>query len=386
MDAQLTRRGTIVAVVTVGTVLLSATFGTRSLNAVVVPGVVALGVALFVVHRAEPPTVSRTVPPNGPPGESHLVSLDVEDCGAGNYAIRDWVGDGLAAPEETFHVTEASETVSYEVTFERRGVHEFGPVKATVTDVLGLARRQFRIEVEEKRVLVYPRLVDPSSAVRSCLETVVDLERRPGRDEFDSLREYVRGDSLRDVHWKSSAKQPDEDLVVKEFLGRTPTDAVRIGVGATGSRDSSDAAASAAASVAITLLDEGVGVGVETPDGTVEPGVGTAKREAILGLLARFGVGSPPAADATLRITASDGEAVVHAGGRSVPFRGVDRAAGPASSNRRPSGSVAGDGTRPDSGSGGRPGSGGDGDRPGDGSRSGNGDQSGGDDRTEVVR
>lgn len=333
MDTQLTRRGRIVAVVTLGAVVLGAAFGARSLNAIVAPGVLALAASLFVVRRAAEPSVSRTVPENGHPGETHEVTLEVDDCSTGNYAIRDRVSGGISAFTGPFHVTDARRTVSYEVTYDRRGVGEFGPVRATVTDVLGLAQRTFRIEVADDRVVVYPTLVDPPGAVRSCLETVVDLERRPGRDEFDSLREYVRGDSPRDVHWKSSAKQPDEDLVVKEFLGRTPTDAVQIGVAASGPRASADAAASAAASVAVTLLEEGVEVGVETESHSVEAGIGETHRAAILRALARLSTGSPSAQDATIHVSARDGEVAVEAGGLSVPFRGAGGATASGSSS-----------------------------------------------------
>lgn len=319
MDTHLTRRGYGLLALTVGCVLLGAIFGARSLNAVVAPAVVALGAGLLVVRRSGAPTVRRTTPPDGHPGETHRVTLDVEDCGPGHYALRDIVGSGIDTSGDEHHVTDGERTIRYDVAYDRRGPQELGPIRGTVTDVLGLAERPIRIETVDE-LLVYPRLVDPPATVRSMLETVVDLERRPGRDEFDSLREYVRGDSPRDVHWKSSAKQPDSDLVVKEFLGTTPTDTVVIAVGAHGSRSSADAAARAAASVAITLLEEGVEVGLETPDATVPASVGGEQRTAILETLARLGTGRPDTHEETIRITAERGEALVHAGGRTVRF------------------------------------------------------------------
>jgi len=321
MDTHLTRRGRIVALVTAGCFVLGAVFGARSLNAIVAPAILALLAAFVSVRRAPDPSIERTVPADGHPDETHAVTLSIEGCGSGIYELRDKVGGGLSAPAAAYDVTGDRATVSYDVTYDRRGVHRLGPLAVTVTDVLGLTERDLRVGDTRDRLLVYPELVEPPSAVRSTLETVVDLERRPGRDEFDSLREYVRGDSLRDVHWKTSAKQPDEELVVKEFLGRSPTDAVHLAVAPSGNRDTVDAAARAAASVAVTLLDEGVEVGLETPSESIAPSVGSGQREAILSALARLQAGEPTAAESTIRITAADGEALVHAGGRSVSFR-----------------------------------------------------------------
>ncbi|GAB3679887.1 hypothetical protein GCM10028857_01840 [Salinarchaeum chitinilyticum] len=321
MDTRLTRRGKGILAIVVVCVLLGAVFGARSLNAVVAPAVVALAAGVLVVRRSSTPTVRRAAPSDGHPGERHEVTLTVENCGPGNYELRDIIGSGLRTDEATHYVTESERTIRYDVEYTHRGAYEFGPIRGTVTDLFGLAERPVRIETVDE-VLVYPRLVDPPAAVRSMLETVVDLERRPGRDEFDSLREYVRGDSPRDVHWKSSAKQPDADLVVKEFLGTTPTDSVLIAVGAHGSRSNVDAAARAAASVAITLLEEGVEVGLETPDATVPASVGADQRTAILAALARLGTGSPETHDETVRITADGSDALVHVGGRAVSFGG----------------------------------------------------------------
>jgi uncharacterized protein (DUF58 family) len=320
MALTLTYRGALLLGVTAGCLALAAIFGARSLNAVVAPAVVALGAALVIVWRAPAPSIERTLPPDGHPGETHPVRLDVADCGPGNYRLRDQVGDGLATPGETYDVTDGTATISYELQYLRRGDYRLDPPTASVTDGLGLVERTLSVPEEPGQLLVYPAVVDPPPAVRSLLESVVALDHRPGRDEFDALREYVRGDSLRDVHWKSSARRPGDDLVVKEFDDRSPTDAVRIAVAPTGNRDAVDAAARAAASVATMLIREGVEVGLETPTSTLAPAVGAAHRTAILATLAQLRAGQCDAADATVRITTSRGEAKVHANGRSVPF------------------------------------------------------------------
>lgn len=334
MALTLTYRGAVLAGVAAGCLVLAAVFGARSLNAVVAPAIVALGAAVVIVWRAPTPSIERTVPPDGHPGETHRVRLDVANCGSGNYRLRDQVGDGLGASGSAHDVTDGAATISFELRYLRRGAHRVGPPSIAVTDALGLVERDVSVTGESDRVLVYPAIVDPPRAVRSLLESVVDVDLRPGRDEFDALREYVRGDSLRDVHWKSSARRPGDDLVVKEFDDRSPTDAVRIAIAPTGTRDAVDAAARAAASVATLLLKEGVKVGLVTPTERLAPTTGPDHRTAILAALARLTAGQCDAADAGIRITTSGGTAQVQGGGRSVPFATDDAARRRGSSGR----------------------------------------------------
>lgn len=327
MDTTLTRRGRWVAGLAGACLLIGAVFGARSLNAVVAPIVVALLAAIVLVHRADPPVVERTVPPDSAPGEIHPVRLDVEGTTTAIYELEDRVPRWLYAPEASHVLTEENADVEYDLHYERRGVHQLGPLSVGVTDVLGLARREIPAVGETDAVLVHPELVEPPAALRSSLATVVDLERRPGRDEFDRLREYVRGDSPRDIHWKSSAKRTNDDLVVKEFLGRSPTDAVRIAVSAEGDRATVDGAARAAASVAEVLLEEGVDVGLETPAASLQPGVGESQRAAILAALARLEAGEAEAPDATINVEGTSGTTTVSVGGETVVFdRGVENA------------------------------------------------------------
>ena len=89
-----------------------------------------------------------------------------------------------------------------------RGRYTIGPVRLRVRDPFGLAQRIRRYRSTEDAV-VYPHiesLEDPpapgmlmgsgSSAVRRLFNT---------GDEFYTMREYVTGDDLRQVHWPSTA-------------------------------------------------------------------------------------------------------------------------------------------------------------------------------------
>ncbi len=109
--------------------------------------------------------------------------------------------------------------VTYRVTVERRGRHDFGDVAVRVRSPLGLWQTQRRF-VGDDHVRVYPdfaqlretgfrgRLSDERAPVHS--------RRRPGgENEFQRLRPYVAGDPFRHVDWKASARS--RDLVTREF-------------------------------------------------------------------------------------------------------------------------------------------------------------------------
>lgn len=322
----LTRRGWIVVGLTVSLLFLGGIWGDRTLNALVAPGVLALVAAVVVVHRADRPTVGRVLPPDDFPGESGTVAISVDANHAGTLTIRDDLPSGLSAEDDAVHeIADASATVTHDLHYDRRGAHEVGPVEVTVTDLLGLAHRTFEYPDETDTLLVYPEPIEPPGQVLASLSAVVELQRRPGRDEFDRLREYDRGDAPRDIHWKSSAKRPDDELVVKEFLGRTPSEGVHVAVGGTGAAPTIDALAEAAASVAIHLLEEGVEVSLETPAGTLDPSVGAHQRVAVLAMLARLTSGPVPGgAGAQIRILPQDGEATVAVGGSTVRFHEGD--------------------------------------------------------------
>lgn len=73
-----TRRGYAVAAIAAVALFLGATAGARSLNAVVVPALVGLLAAAVQLATADPPTVRRSSPRPGFPGETRRVVVEVE--------------------------------------------------------------------------------------------------------------------------------------------------------------------------------------------------------------------------------------------------------------------------------------------------------------------
>jgi uncharacterized protein (DUF58 family) len=99
-----------------------------------------------------------------------------------------------------------------------RGRYPIESAKAVLEDPFGLERVEIALPVGES-VLVYPRLVDLdalfSDSGARALEGRRLLLRRPTGFDLHSVRDYEQGESLRRVHWPTTAKRGH--LMVKEL-------------------------------------------------------------------------------------------------------------------------------------------------------------------------
>jgi len=307
-----TRRGLAVVLIVAVAAGMSTTFGPRSLDAVILPAVVALGAAVVQLALLDAPTVTRVPPPAGDPGTTGTVSLAVDADTPATAAVRDRLSPGLDGdPRGTVLV--GGDPFTYDVTYRERGVHELGPAVVHARDVLGLARRGFVAEGRDP-VVVYPRVFYPSPAVAERLRSLSTPADTAERGAFDHLREYTRSDSLRDVHWKSSAKR--DDLVVQEFVDDGDGPTVTVATSAEAGR--ADRMAEAAATVGYALLAEGAGVVLTTPAGRVTLAPGETGR--LLSHLARVGDGAVTDRDADVVVRATADGTTIRIDGASLPF------------------------------------------------------------------
>ena len=109
-----------------------------------------------------------------------------------------------------------------------RGRYAFLEVRAVLEDAFGLQRVEVPLAAPST-LLVYPRLVQLGRLFSEGGTYSHDgrrlLLRRPSGFDVHSVREYERGESLRKVHWRSTAKRGE--LMVKE-LEDSPRDEVAI--------------------------------------------------------------------------------------------------------------------------------------------------------------
>ncbi|MDF2693802.1 MAG: hypothetical protein K0S65_2185 [Labilithrix sp.] len=107
----------------------------------------------------------------------------------------------------------------YEITPTRRGKRRLGGVTVRYALPLGLLQRQERIELPED-VDVYPD-VHAARALEMLRRQgredarVGSLRVRGGDTEFERLRPYQRGDEMKHVDWRASARR--DDLVARQY-------------------------------------------------------------------------------------------------------------------------------------------------------------------------
>ncbi|GAA4245957.1 DUF58 domain-containing protein [Dactylosporangium darangshiense] len=167
---------------------------------------------LTVARAVEPDRVMR--------GESSTVTLRVGNASrmrGATLVAHDRCG-AASIPVPLLRLKAGGETTAqYQVPTARRGVVAIGPLRVVRRDPLGLLALA-RGYGGTAQVWVYPR-VHRLSAVPTGITRSLD-----GRDDrvphgtitFDTLREYVVGDELRRVHWRTSAKVGE--LMVREQL------------------------------------------------------------------------------------------------------------------------------------------------------------------------
>ena len=190
--------------------------GTVEMAMLAAGGLVALALAVVVVHVRHPTVVARRVlhPQRLHAGVPARAEIHVVNKGPRRTPLLA-VTDGFAGRREArFGVTPLRPgeraVGAYRVPTARRGVYTLGPLAVAVTDPLGLVRRTVW-EGPREDATVYPRVESVAPLPPSAGHDLVGgamrafLQSRTG-DEFHSLREYVVGDDLRRVHWKSTAR------------------------------------------------------------------------------------------------------------------------------------------------------------------------------------
>ncbi len=320
-----TRRGVGVVAILAFSFAMAWQYGPRALSAIIFPLCIVSLAAIVTTYRAEKPAVSRTPINAGFIGEQRTVETQIEPNNPVSATVHDAVNEtgGLTVADGA---NRAETTIStahrfrYDVRLEGRGEHDVGPLSITITDLLGLVKRRFE-DGQTTTIRVFPRVYDLSDGSNRDLQALADAAGIASREEFDHLREYVRGDSLRDVHWKSAAKRSDGELVVKEFIDDEDRGSASIAAECIPGRE--DEMAAAVASVTTYLLEVNVSVGVALPDVTRPPSTGEEHHRDVLGLLAVVEAGEldeQTRTDADILVQADANGTVVLVDGHEIPF------------------------------------------------------------------
>ncbi|MBQ1026137.1 DUF58 domain-containing protein [Micromonospora sp. C95] len=246
---------------------------------------------LLVSRQAEPDRVAR-----GEPATMTLTVRNAGRTGAASMLATDRCGDQVVPVPVLRLRPGADTTVSYPVPTSRRGVVPVGPLRVTRRDPLGLvvlARSYGDVVPVWVHPRIHPLRAVPTGAGRS-LDGRVDAVPH-GSITFDSLREYVVGDELRRVHWRTSARVGE--LMVRENVdtslprivvlldNRALAHPVRVG----GVADSFESACEAAASVVTAAVREDLPVVLlfvaaeDTSAGSGDRGTGGGSGDVVAG-------------------------------------------------------------------------------------------------------
>lgn len=170
------------------------------------------------------------------------------------------VGEGLIEVEVPFLRAGHEATRSLDIPTPRRGIIQVGPPVEVRSDPVGLFRRE-RAWQDRHQLYVHPRV---ETVPTSSAGLIRDLEGQPSRRIVDSdisfhaIREYVRGDSRRHVHWKSTAKTGR--LMVRQYeetLRSRTAVILSVDPGDYLDAEEFELAVSAAASLGVRVLHDG---------------------------------------------------------------------------------------------------------------------------------
>lgn len=228
----MTRRGRAVLALGVAVYVVAWVFGSQALYPVAAGLVLAVLLAVgWVRASAVAPTLRRHGLGNVYEGNDVRIRLEV--------AMRSLVPPPtLVAIERAGRLPERSVEIAhgggrYVLPNVRRGRYVFDPVRLSIEDPFGLARAEL-VRGEQEALVVYPELVDLPTLFSEGGTHAQDgrriLMQRPTGYELHSVREHMQGESLRAVHWPSTARRGR--LMVKE-LEDAPRDEIVVLLDAT---------------------------------------------------------------------------------------------------------------------------------------------------------
>ena len=177
----------------------------------------------LLLRRRPTPEVTREIPEALPLGIERDVTLRVESMSRQRVDLFDlhpgaWPAQGL--PQRLKLAPATASTFSYRLRPTARGDAAFAGVQLRMGSSLRLWR-QSRITGEPQRVRVYPNFAPLTkfalfSAEQASRLVGAHLKRRRGEGtDFNQMREYRIGDSLRQIDWKATSRS--RKLISREY-------------------------------------------------------------------------------------------------------------------------------------------------------------------------
>ncbi|MDQ6613993.1 MAG: DUF58 domain-containing protein [Actinomycetota bacterium] len=224
----LTARGRGVAIGAPALLIIGWALGYREIVAIGVMGVLLLSTAsLWVLIRPRLAVTRQIDPVRVTVGETALGLVSLSNLArrpSAPFIAEDrFSGQALDVPIPRLAPGAAKRT-TYRLPTNRRRVAQVGPMIIGRSDPFGLVRIEQRHGTTET-FWVHPRRypIEPlgSSRLRS-LDGPKDDTMPTGSITFDRIREYVPGDDMRHIHWRSTARMGT--LMVRQHVDTTLPD------------------------------------------------------------------------------------------------------------------------------------------------------------------
>jgi uncharacterized protein (DUF58 family) len=205
-----TRRGALVLGGAAAAYLVGWAFGTRELAALslALAASVALAFGSVLIARRTPRRLARRLPPRAVAGEPLVVSVRIEPSTRLVAATLIERSSGLGSPGASLRAAGDRLEGGWSVERPPRGRYELEP-ELVLEDVLGLVRSRAALPFPA-RVRVEPQLVE-LGAPRARAFAQRDGTRRAyaanAGDGLAGVRDHEVGESLRRVHWRTTARR-----------------------------------------------------------------------------------------------------------------------------------------------------------------------------------
>ena len=186
--------------------------------------IVALDLTLLYRLRT-PFNAIRTCEDKLSNGDENQIQLHIENKYPykTHLEIIDEFPDQLQIRDLVFHVVsekQSSQHLKYSVRPTKRGVYRFGDLNIFPKTIFGLVKRKITIPLAQE-IAVYPSFIQLRKysffAINNRLsELGIKKIRKLGvNNEFEQIREYVKGDDFRTVNWKATARK--STLMVNQY-------------------------------------------------------------------------------------------------------------------------------------------------------------------------
>ena len=228
----MTRRGALTLVLGLLTYAVAWLFGAKALYPAAAGLVLAPLAARMWVRAAAAPILLRRRAGKGAllEGEDVWVTLEARPesrVPAPSLVVTEQIAR-LGERETLLRRAGAVHRGTYVLERVPRGRYVVEQARARIDDPFGLARAEVDL-IAGGALLVYPRLVALDRLFSESGAHAQDgrrlLLRRPSGFDFHSVREYEHGESLRKVHWRTTARRGQ--LMVKE-LEDAPRDEIAV--------------------------------------------------------------------------------------------------------------------------------------------------------------